>query len=246
MKTSDLTIGSVYAQKKPSNSGVYAVQVLDKKFWEMGPAWADGQKKFVVREALKGMRPGDASHYSDYRSVGVPVLRINSPLDRWSESVTPDRRITDSHEDILASAATALGIKQASDAAGEFANRSECFRAQVVVTMGDGSKSTVDVVLTTVRPQIIVGDWHTYVIEAKQVEKAQSAARKMEQAEEVRRNEVNAMVAGRMDALLGEAPRNYWNDSQRRDCQRQGRSDFTISEETLLRLLELAEKGAGR
>ena len=240
MQTNKLIPGTIYAYQKDQYSGGQAVLVLDNKLWTMGRS----KGKFVVREADKGERPNDGGYRTNYRAVGVPVLKIDRNLVQWSESVQDEIRIMDSHTDILATAFKALGIERIGDMAGEFDNLDER-HAQIVVTMGDGRKSTVTVTLATVRPQTITGEWDAYLAEKDRARMAQAAHQDSQQAEKSRRILVSTEVATRMDALLGEGGRN-WRGLERQDCRRDDGAEFKVSEETLLRLLELAEKGAQR
>lgn len=242
MKTSDLTVSAVYAYSKDTYDKGHAVLVLDTKNWSMGKEWSEGKKQYVIREAKPSERPNDGSFRNDYRHVGIPVLKIDQDLFHWDSSTNPEAKILDSHEDILTRATKLLGIEQASDAAGI---REKSISVHVPVTMGNGKKSTVSVTLTTVRPQTITSAWGTHLENRRKAQVAQAAYQKANQAEATRRNQVNDQITTRMDALLGEAPR-HWRGSGRQDCYREAQADFTISVATLMRLLELAEKGAQR
>lgn len=248
MKTSELVIGSIYAQCRRRDmyeTDTYAVMVLDTKLWRMGNEWTDGPeggrvKKFSFRPAPKGLRAHEGDYRNDYRATGVPVLKLDTSAYRWNSTIRDEMALVDTADSILRKAAEQLGIEQASDAEGFHDSRS----TTVAVTMRDGSKGGVRVVLDTVLPQTVQGAWTSYLKERDRLlQVAQEQAIRKAKEADLRRTAQSGIKA-RLDALLGEEKSSPWSSTENRFDVRPSGKDFTITEETLLRLLALAEKGS--
>jgi hypothetical protein len=251
MKTSNLVTGDILAQEKDSYGSGKPVMVLDSALWTLGNEWVSNPmapgtstETYSFRPAKTGERAGNGTYRSNYRSTGVPVLMVEQGYYRWMDSRTPDNQIATSAQDILRAAAKQLGAESAEDLAGHKAKGSGGWRTEVVAEMSDGTKISVSVVLTTVRPQTLVGAWNTFLNGKNQEQAYKIAYEAKQEIEANRRKEVSSSVADRLDALLGETKR-HWRGVDRDDCYRSD-GGFQVSEATLLRLLELAEKSASQ
>ena len=121
---------------------------------------------------------------------------------------------------------------------------------RVEVDLAGGGTEEIKVTLELVRPQTIASTWSEFSkeAEAEAVRKVESDTLKAQWKAE---NDAVAFdVSSRLAQLLGEPTGGYDFRSERRDCHRtstsSGRSStYAVSEETLLKLIALAEKASG-
>lgn len=114
--------------------------------------------------------------------------------------------------------------------------------------MSDGSTQSFVVRLEFVRPQTLIQEWNSYMADKKTAIE-RSAAFEAERAEKQRRENLRASsIRNKVDALLG-APDSYDENVERPDLHRKSVSTgntYEVSEETLRRLIALAEKGSSQ
>jgi hypothetical protein len=259
MKSADLQASTVYAYEKDSYGYAQPVLVLDNKLWTMGIESEWSEERFLtIRLAKKGDRPNDGG-WRQNRRCGIPVLMIGQSYHTFTDwsGYRNDSRIIETPAELFEQALKKMGLTGAQDLERKFlreggtkagqgvsSDAERNFRSvEVVVTRPDGVKGTITIVLTTVRPQTISDEWTSFVESKRKEHEAQRAFQARKDAEAARKEAVNEDVKKRLDALLGEAP-SYRN--QRDDASRDQYGHFSVTEETFLRLLELAEKGAGK
>lgn len=264
MKTADFTPGTVYAYVKDSYTQGNPVLALDNKLWTMGGTSGHGRATgWSVTPAQKGDRPNDGGWRVTSRRCGVPVLMIDQTYDQFTDlsGYRADKRITESPAELFAQAMKKMGITGAEDLerafergsysdgrwnpSGKPSDEEKQFRsAQVTVTHPNGTKGEITVHLTTIRPQTVPSDWETFDADKRAGAKARMEYEKAKAEKEARQKAASQGIKARLDALLGEVKPRWSSSDEREDCFRTQFGNFSINEETLLRLLELAEKGA--
>lgn len=252
MKSSDITLGDVLAYQKNSYGGTNAVMALDNKLWTFGLAWvADPEREGnriqvnAFRQAEKGAKAGHQGSYGlGYKETGIPVLKIDHGHYNWTTEA--ESRIVTSAQDILRTAAKQLGnVESAEDMVAEQAKGTRAaWRTEVEALNAEGKKVSIVVHLEVVRPQTLKTAWNTFLRDDEQARENSRKYREEKGAREAVRKEVSASIASRLDTLLGEQKRHWKIESpDRDDCYRDG-SAFKVDEDTLMKLLALAEKGA--
>jgi hypothetical protein len=131
---------------------------------------------------------------------------------------------------------------------GRFTTDAMRSTSTVEVRMSDGSTQSFVVRLEFVRPQTLIQEWNSYMADKKTAIE-RSAAFEAERAEKQRRENLRASsIRNKVDALLG-APDSYDENVERPDLHRKSVSTgntYEVSEETLRRLIALAEKGSSQ
>jgi hypothetical protein len=254
MKSSELTEKTIYAYNpRPSANQGQPAQLVEARMWRRDEKWDtwDGEpkrtKQTVVHRAVKGDRAGRSDGWSATSwAIGFPVLVLNAYDYNWTTTrvkiaelpylifakawnqMNPDRLVEEGHD-------------------GRFTTESPT-RTQVDVRMSNGEIEQFTVTLEFVRPQALIQDWNSYLGEKKSAIE-RNAAFEAEQAEKRHQRDMTAMsIRASVDVLLGLADR-YDNDSERSDLHRTSVSTgntYEVSEETLLRLLKLAQKGSSQ
>jgi hypothetical protein len=242
MKTSELTIGSVYSYKKGKYGSPDPVLVLDTKLWTTGEVWRAGVKRYEIDEARPGLRARDASYSAN--AVGIPVLKIGGGYGLSYSFVSGPQKIVESASTLLLRAAELLDPLE--DIKGDHPrDRHPVNRVSVSATQQDGEKIKVEVYLVLVAPQTIKEGWAYHLTRAIEEAERTAVYRQQEMERDSAAQAMNQDVKKRLDALLGEAP-NAFNPAVRGDIHRKRgvTGDFIVSEETFLKLLALAE-GSG-
>lgn len=256
MKLGELEDKLIYAYRpRTSDSSAQPAKVVEATLWRRDEVWAnwDGSdkrtKETVVTRAKKGDRAGrsDAWTHKNW-AIGVPVLVIEEGDHRWHsagvqftelpfvifarawEQMNPDKILDEDHD-------------------GRFSfTKKLSSRTTVDVPMSDGTTQSVTVRLEFVRPQTLIEKWNPYIA-AKKETAEQERIVKDQQAERRRRSNLTASsIRNKVDALLG-SPGQYDHNAERLDLHRKSSSTgisttYEVSEETLLKLLALAEKGS--
>jgi hypothetical protein len=237
MKTSQITPGQLYGYSKGAHDPFHPVMALDNKLWTMGEKWAGYNKAYDLSPASAGMRAQEYSY--SHNEVGVPILMIRN--SGWLFGQGGDNPIVTDPAEILAEAREKLSA-EALMKQRKFDNRPKTL-CMVEAKRANGKKIMLEVVLTTTLPSRIKGGW-TELLEENRKEAAQKAQWAQEKAQRERAVEAaNALLKERLDAVLGQEKVSRWSTEERDDCRRIGTGTFQVSEATLIRLLELAEKG---
>lgn len=252
MKSSDITLGDVLAYQKNSYGGTNAVLALDNKLWTLGLAWVADPKTEgariqvnAFRQAEKGAKAGTRGSYGlGYKETGIPVLKIDHGHYNWTTEA--ESRIVTSAQDILRTAAKQLGnVESAEDMVAEQAKGTRAaWRTEVEALNVEGKKVSIVVHLEVVRPQTLKTAWNTFLRDDEQARENSRKYREEKTNKEQAQRDAGTALAARLDALLGEQERHWgYGSVDRSDCYRDG-SAFKVDEDTLMKLLALAEKGA--
>jgi hypothetical protein len=246
MKTSDIIPGSVYSHRKTRVWGSSeAALVLETKLWTMGERWfndtAKGHRRaFEIGYARKGSRAGAGDFARN--PVGIPILTISEHIFKRKG----ENKIQETAEDLLAQAAVQmdtdhlLGIYEK--------DMYPKTRTTVTATQANGEKVTETVRLILVSPQTIQEPWGKYLQAAIEEQAARLAYEERKRQDADLAHDQMVDITNRVNALLGENPDPYKYSPAngfRKDLKRSGgpTSNFSISPDTLLALLELAEAG---
>lgn len=240
MKTAQIIPGQFYGYSKSADDSPVPVLALDNKLWTMGETWSGSNKGYTISPADGGTR---AQTYSSFHNqVGVPVLVIRN--SGWLFSRGGDNQIVSDPAELLAEAAKKLSV-EALMKQQKFDNRPKTF-CTVEAKWSNGEKIELKVVLTTALPSRIKGDWTELLGQARKKAEQKAKWERQKQEQELARNQRDARIKSRLDAVLGvDGNTPSWRgEHARHDCIRHSTSEFRMQEATLIRLLELAEKGA--
>lgn len=257
MKLTELEEGLIYAYRpRTASSHAQPAKVIEPKLWRQDEKWDhwDGEpkrtRKTVVSRARKGDRAGrsDAWHASSW-AIGVPVLVIEAEDYMWIPGEVRTH-FTELPFVIFSRAWKAMNphklLEEGHD--GRFTGEIHA-RTTLDVPLSDGSTRSVSVRLEFIRPQALISKWNPYIANKKE-QAEQEAAFKKEQANlRGRNNLMAASIRNRVDALLGEG--RHDDLGERTDLHRKPTSTgisttYEVREETLLKLLMLAEKGSSQ
>lgn len=246
MKSSSLTVNGIYATKKGSYASVRPALVLDKKNWVSREQWVDSPtggprlKTRVYTPAEKGDR-ASAGSYRSSTEVGIPVLRISKDGYYWSETTDSNLRIVDQPDVILQKARLAMNT----DAVFSTGEGSMSTSAAIAVRTFDGELDTVSVHLEFFRPQSFIASWADHVEEARKLSLKKVEWEMAKAERQAKSNATSQDIMSRVSKLV-DHPNNYTLSGERYDLRRKAGSTTTyeVSEEMLLKLLALAEKGS--
>lgn len=243
MKTSDIVVGKVYAQKnRPSMFFAYPVLVLAKDLWQVNSNFAGVT---MVRKAAPGEKAGTTKSGWTYgrnvETVGIPILRLAVENRDFWESTQIERRISSNVnvEEILGKARDTMGVLGliADDHDGR-PTKENRVGMTVEAAMADGSTDELRVDFDVVRPQQIIGGWAEYLTASE--EEFRESLRRAERQREI--------AAERRDADLDIISRAETLTDMDSSCEPHRGIDgwFQISREMLTKLVEAAEKGSPR
>jgi hypothetical protein len=254
MKLAELADKAMYAYRpSTSDNRAQPAQVVEARLWRRDEKWDiwDGEPKrtrqTVVTRAVKGDRAGRSDGWSATSwAIGVPVLVLDARDYMWT---TAQVKIAELPYLIFAKAWHQMNpdhlVEEGHD--GRFTKEFPA-KTDVEVRMSDGSTQSFVVRLEFVRPQTLIQEWNSYMADKKTAIE-RSAAFEAERAEKQRRENLRASsIRNKVDALLG-APDSYDENVERPDLHRKSVSTgntYEVSEETLRRLIALAEKGSSQ
>lgn len=248
MKTSDLNAGSVYAMRTRQHEAARATMVIARDMWRARRTYLGNSNDFIVEVAPKGTRPERSAYgWSGNRATaGIPCLVIENTEDAW-KSYDDGLALTEDPKVILVRAAEQF---DAIALLGTFdANALPKRSTKVTTKRADGLKVEVLVNVRLLRPQDLIQLWDSYVIEQAEA-KVAKAKQAEAHAERKKENDQQAYeISDRVTTLLGPPISGYNYASERGDLYRTHKTGvisttYEINQATLLRLLELAEKGA--
>jgi hypothetical protein len=252
LKTAELAKGLVYAVKERTTDS-YPGLLLEKGLWREKDEWGNwngAEKRFkarIVRRAPQGARAeGYKGWGRDYEKTGLPVLLLKATEWDFSKHAR-DNQIIESPLEILERARDNMGVMAL--VAEDYDGRSTDTKRKSVtlqVQTVKGVAREVVIELELVRPQQVLSQWGPYV----KAQTREREARQNHQAENARLKAENDADAARIkelaDILLGQESSTYLN-GERYDLHRRSAysisTTYEISQDSLMRLLELAEKG---
>jgi len=255
MKLAELEDKLIYAYRPRTSEDVARpAKVVEPKLWRRDEVWGywDGAEKrtkqTVVTRAQKGDRAGRSDSWSARSwAVGVPVLIIDEMDYMWVSAKT---RIMELPFVIFAKAWAQMNphklVEEGHD--GRFTGDISA-RTTVEVPMSDGSTRSVKVTLEFVRPQALIDGWNSHAARKKEQAEQEILHNEAESRRRAQNNLVASEIRNRVQNLLGEerlSSRGERYDLHRKDTSSGISTTYEVSEETLLKLLALAEKGSGQ
>lgn len=253
MKTNELTEMAVHAHRENTYSyGESAVLVLEKALWTEKDDWfpqgegLPSRTLRVVNRAEKGVRPGRGVRgYSRmYKTTGIPVLMLKG---LHTHDFLPDAhdQVIDTPHQLLVEALKQIHPMQWVDSGNPIPSERS---AEVEVHYVSGKVKKAQVEFTVVRPQTITSKWNDRLEEMRR-EKLQKAEWARQKAEKKAASVAKAQeIVARVDKLVGDVAR-YDHNGERYDLHRKHSSSgvsttYEVSQELLLKLIEMAEKGS--
>jgi hypothetical protein len=255
MKTAELSANTTYALQESSYGSVYPVLVVEAKMWTEKNEWFDKaegegrEERRILRHAQKDERPGSRNGWrGSYRKTGIPVLKLHLSdwhFEEYSYVETADELLAEAAEKLVPQIMVLLDSKQhvfAQNADGMTARKT---RTTVTAHLTEGGSKEIPVELELVRPQQIQSLWADHLENRRKAavvkaDMAKERADKKAASDEVARN-----IASRLDSLLG-ASKSYTHEGERYDAYREdslhGGTTYRVDQDTLLKLLALAEK----
>lgn len=254
MKTSELAAKGIYAYRdRPSSYHVQPALLVEVALWKNKDEWGNWNgsetrtSQRVTSRAPKGSRPMHKQGYSgSWLQIGLPILVIEADYRRWEASTDDTRRIITQPYEILREAWDRMHILDlVADGHDGRATEPISRTIEVTVALGDGSATKVDVSLELVRPQNLQDSWNDFV-EAMRKDAVAQVEMEMRKAErKAESDRVSADIAVRVTRLFDDGDTTlYDHNGDRYGLRRRGGTTYEVSRETLLKLLELAEKGS--
>jgi hypothetical protein len=260
MKTAELTTTTVYAFQEDPYGSTYPVKVLEKSSWTEKNSWFDKEEgegreeRRILRRAEKGERAGTKSPWygNGYRKTGIPVLKLGLTdwqFENYSYAETAEELLAQAAEKLSDKIMDLVDSKESVFTTSPEGKNSRKTQATVTAHFTEGGSEEITVHLELVRPQQLIGSWAGHM-EGKQ-KKALAMAEFQKKAAEKKAvsDEVARSIASRLDGLLG-ASESKTSEGERYDAHREdayhGGTTYHIDQATLLKLLELAEKGADK
>lgn len=265
MKTADITPLATYALREKSYGSTNVALVVENVLWVEKAEWfpkADGsgrEERRILRRAGKGSRAGSGSNWGRaYSKTGIPLLKLSSSDYMFMNGTDVERRIVDTAHELLTRAMEKLQLLDLVDSGQSvfFVNDEGQTRRKTRTTVqaryADGHTGEVSAELELVRPQAILLGWdeHLKAAEKEAVRKAELDQRRSEAKAES--NKTAWSIRDRVGALLDDVDQQRYNPhDERYDVHREWTgsgfsSKYEISQDTLLKLLALAEKGTNQ
>lgn len=242
MKTTDLVHSSVYGLMVRSSDWMRPALVLDTKPWMHGQKTVrkgeDLVRVYELVPAPKQRLKAEENPYTDF-SVGIPVLVLNHSALRWFSDQEDEHRIVTPPRQVLERAAEGVRLEETQDLQTS-APRLHAFK--VSLTMADGRQIEADAQIMLVRPQHLIGAWSAELKEQDANRQAHLARVSESDKVRTRADLLDHQIADRVDHLLGPVARLEYNGLRPDVVRLRGAGEFQVSEELLLRLLELAER----
>lgn len=242
MKTTDLAAFGTYGLMVRNSDWMRPALVLDTRPWMHGRKTVrqGGQlvKAYELVPAPKQRLKAEENPYEDL-SVGIPVLVLNHSALRWFSDQDDDHRIVTPPADALARIADEVRLEENKDFQTA---EPRLHTMKVSLTMASGRLIEADAQIMLVRPQHLIGAWAAEL--RLQDENRQDHLAKVAEGDRIRTRSdlLDHQVADRVDQLLGATARSQYNGLRPDIVRMRGAAQFQVSEETLLRLLELAER----
>lgn len=261
MKTTELTPKNTYALQARAGGDASPALVLENVLWTERDQWfpVEDQEKREVRRVLrraeKGERAGTNARWyaGSYRKTGVPVLRFGAGDYRFMASARV--RITNTPQELLTVALSKMDVMELVDSGQSIFHTDEDGQSHrmtsttVWAQCADGSTEEISVVLELVRPQVLVSTWADYIEGAEKaaLEKARLNQKRNERLAE--NTKTAHSIRDRVTALLGDGDNQRYDfRDERYDLRRSSTNTgisttYLVSQDVLLKLLELAEQG---
>lgn len=241
MKTNEIEAGSVYAISDRLSSLPMPGRVVEARLWTRRYS-RHGQPDIVRSE--KGERAGRDGYGGQIgKMVGIPTLVIGAPWDNWTMGNRNESgRILTSPEVILNAAykfMNVLGYVDHTDGASQVS-------CQVPVETETGEARRVTVALKFCQPRAILKDWDSFFSEQEAERVEQAELRRAHDTRVAEAQETAQQVALRVDKLLGDSSKSFTGERYDVCLKRTSSglsSTYEIETDTLLKLLDLAEKG---
>ena len=242
MKTTDLAAFGTYGLMVRSSEWMRPALVLDTKPWMHGEKTIRRNGELVrihelVPAPKQRLKPED-NPYTGF-SVGIPVLVLNHSALRWFSDQEDEHRIVTPPGDALNRVADEIRLEDTQDLQTP---ESRLHTMKVSLTMATGRLIEADAQLMLVRPQHLIGPWSAELKEQDANRQAHLA--RVSEADKIRTRAdlLDHQISDRLDRLLGAVPRREYNGLRPDVVRLRGAGEFQVSEELLLRLLELAER----